>query len=138
MPFYEVCFETGRTSIAFYEDDAEAERALSEQHRRAIHGEPDGPLGGPAERVAKVYVYDRHPNDYNVEQTMSAEVMEKELSALVKKMKDENNIVPIDLLAMEVRAISHPMVEAREAGFGSIFKMKENKALDMAFLEGVE
>lgn len=134
MPFYEVAYETGRTSIMNCESDEEAMSGLMEQHRRAIAGEPGGPTGAPAERVARVFVYDKHPNDFNVEQTMSADVLEKELSALVEKMKDENGVVSVDLLAMEVRALSHPMIDERESGHSSIFKMKEDRELDMAFL----
>ena len=135
--FYETVFETGRVSVAMYESEAEAKSAIGEQHRRAMNGESAGPLGGPAERIAAVYIYDEHPNNFNVEQTMSADVMEKELSSLVKAMKDDNGVVAIDQLTLGVRGLSHPMVDTLEKPFDSRFKMKESKKLDLSFLEGV-
>lgn len=141
MPlYYEVAYETGRTSVMCCEDDEEAKAGLAEQNRRAAAGEPGGPSGAPAERVARVFVYKKHPNEYNPEQTMSADVLKKEVEALIDKFKDDNGVVSVDRLSLEVRGLSHPMIDgAREAGFESIFKMKADRELDMAFLsEGGE
>jgi hypothetical protein len=135
VPYYEVTFETGRSSVAFYEDDAQALSANGEQDRRARSGEPGGPLGAPAERVAKIRVYDAHPDDFNVEQTMSAEVATKELAALVKENKDKNNVVFLPVLAQQVQALSHPMVQTKENTFDSNFKMPEKKELKLNFGE---
>ena len=125
MPFYEIAYETGRKSVACYADDAEAYRAIEEQDRRAREGASAGPQGGPAERVAKVYKYSEHPNEYNAAQTASADVVEKEVAGLVKAMKDSNGVVNIDQLALEVRGLSHPMT-APEHAHDSQFKMKED------------
>lgn len=135
--FYELVYETGRMSVARYENDEEAKTAIGEHHRRAVEGIPGGPLGQPAERIREVYVYDEHPNEYNSDQTMSADVAEKEIAALIKETKDENGVVNIDQLTLHVRGLSHPMVDTghREA-FDSAFKMKEKKKLDLAFLDG--
>jgi len=134
LPFYEVTFETGRSSVAYYEDDAEALSANGEQDRRARSGEPGGPLGAPAERVAKIRVYDVHPNEFNVEQTMSADVVAKELVGLVKENKDSNDVVFLPILALQVQALSHPMVTgAKASSFDSNFKMPETKELELAF-----
>jgi 2-keto-3-deoxy-L-rhamnonate aldolase RhmA len=138
VPFYEICFETGVTSVAFYEDDAEAERAIAEHHRRAINGEEGGPLGGPAERIAKVFKYKKHPNDMNPDQTMSADVLKKEAASLIDAIADENGVVAVDQLVVGVRGLTHPMVESRESAHESIYKMKESSQMDMAFLAGVE
>lgn len=135
MPFYETVYETGRMSVACYEDDEEAKRAIGEHHGRAVSGQPGGPLGQPAERIAAVYVYDRHPNEYNPDQTMSGDVAEKEVGALIKKMKDENGVVSIDHLTLAVRDLTHPMTTGR-AGFDSFYKAKETKKLDLSFLAG--
>ncbi len=131
MPFYEVAYETGRVSVAFYEDDDEAQRALGEQQARAVAGLPGGPIGQPAERIAKVRVYKKHPNEYNPEQTMSADVASKEMAALAKALADENGVVSVDQLALAVRELSHPMNNERAEGFGSIFKMKEDRELEV-------
>ena len=133
MPFYEVTFETGRSSVAFYETDAEALAANGEQDRRARNGEPGGPLGVPAERVAKIRVYDKHPNEFNTEQTMSVDVATKEIAQLVKASADENGIVSLPVLALQVGALSHPMISSKENSFDSNFKMKEKKELALAF-----
>jgi len=124
MPFYEVVFETGRVSVAEYADDAEALEGCGEHDKRAREGGQSGPQGGPAERIAKLYKYDRHPNDYNAEQTASADVVTKEVAELVKVMKDSNGVVNIDQLALAVRSLSHPMAD-KEHPHDSMFKMEE-------------
>ena len=134
MPYYEVVYETGRMSVANYEDDAEAQKALGEHNSRAMKGEAGGPIGQPAERVAAVYVYDSHPNDYNDEQTMSADVASKTVSELINETKDKNGVINLDALAVGVRGISHPMSDAE--GFESRYKMKEKKKLALNFGEG--
>lgn len=136
--FYEITYETGRTSVASYKDDDEAQAALSAHHGRAVRGESGGPLGGPAERIKIVRKYDKHPNEYNPDQTMSADVLKKELDALVDKMKDENGVVAIDRFAVEARAISNATVTEIEGPFDSIFKMKEKGELNLGFLKEVE
>lgn len=133
--FYEITYETGRVSVAEYESDAEAERALSEHHARAVGGLSGGPLGQPAERIAAVRVYDKHPNEFNPEQTMSGDVVAKEMDAIIKASADENGVVSIDQLALGVRGLSHPMIDERENAFDSMFKMKEKKSLSLSFLD---
>lgn len=138
MPFYEIVYETGNNSVAFYEGDDEAKRGIGEQHRRALNGESAGPLGGPAERVAKVFVYSNHPNEFNPNQTASSDVVEKEVASLVKAMKDDNGVISIDQLSLAVRDLSHPMETGRESRLDSMYKMKEDRALSLGFLEEVK
>lgn len=137
MPFYEISYEPGTTSVAFYEDDDEMKRAVGEHDRRARSGQAGGPIGAPAERVAAVREYDVHPNEYNPDGTMSADVAKSEVDALIKAGAASNDgVIPLDQLAVEVRNLAHPMVVARENPFDSIFKMKEKGKKDLAFLEG--
>ena len=131
MPFYEIVFETGRSSVAQYDSDEEAFSAAGEQDKRAREGQQAGPQGGPAERVAKLYKYDRHPNDYNVEQTMSADVAKSEIDTLITALTDANGVVAVDQLAAEVRGLSHPMVTAKESAHDSNFKMQEATVLTL-------
>lgn len=133
MPFYEIVYETGRVSVAYYEDEDEAKSAISAHHQRALDGQPGGPIGAPAERIAAVYAYDKHPNEYNAEQTMSGDVATKEVTSLVKALADDNGVVAIDRLAMEVRNLTHPMNPTAK-GFESQFKMKESSKLTLGFL----
>lgn len=131
--FLEVVYETGRMSVMEVASEEEGLAGIEEQHRRATSGEPGGPLGQPAERIAAVYVYDDHPDAYNQEQTMSADVATKELTELVKKYADKNGVVNIDQLVVGVRNLTHPMVdESSRTGFDSMYKVKEKKQLDAA------
>jgi len=134
VPFYEIEYETGRMSVANYEDDAQAEAAIGEQNRRALVGEPNGPNGGPAERIKKVYVYSKHPDSYNEGQTMSADVATKEVGDLIESLKDENGVVSITQLAEAVGGLSHPFVISKQP-FESSYKMEHDKELDLAFLD---
>ena len=147
MPFYEITFETGRSSIAEYADDREAELAVAAHHARAVNGQPGGPVEGhpageegspnwSAERISRVRMYDKHPDDLNPDQTLSVEVAEKQLSMLIKGLADENGVVNVGRLSAEVRGLTHPMVTVKESPFDSNFRMKEKKELDMAFLDG--
>lgn len=135
MPYYEVVFETGLSSIADYADDAEMERATKNQTDRAKRGESGGPVGAPAERVAKVYKYDKHPGDYNPEGTMSADALKSEVDALITSLSDENGVVNVAHLSQEIRALTHPMVPAKENAFDSNYKMEAEEVPDMAYLE---
>lgn len=130
MPFYEIVYETGNVSVGEYADDSEALAAAGEHDRRAREGGQAGPQGGPAERVAKLYKYENHPNEYNPEQTASSDVVEKEVGALVKALADKNGVVSIDQLALAVRGLSHPMVD-KEHPHDSQFKMKEDAVLTL-------
>jgi len=130
MPFYEITYETGTMSVAEYADDAEAEGAIKAHNDRARNGEPGGPIGQPAERIAKVRVYSGHPNDYG----MSAEVAKSELSSMIDALTDKDKVVDLTALAQQVRDLAHPMVP-KESPFDSEYKMSEDRELDLAFLD---
>ena len=130
----EIVYETGRVSVGQYDDEKQLKEALKNHNDRAKNGEVGGPIGAPAERIAAVYLYDKFPGNFNPDQTMSAEVLNKELSALVKASADDNDVVAIDQLVNKVRGLSHPMNE-KVSGFDSRFKMKESGKLDLAFLD---
>jgi hypothetical protein len=86
MPFYEIIYEPGTKSVAYYEDDEEALSALNAIHAKAVKGEPGSPESSPhpsgevspfagtwaAERPVKCFVYDGHPGDYEEEIDTSA------------------------------------------------------------------
>lgn len=137
MPFYEIVYETGRMSVAQYDSDDEAKEAIAAHHARAVKGEAGGPVGAPAERIKDVFVYNQHPDNYNMAQTASKDVLKKELENLVDTFADDNGVVAIDRLAMEVRGLSHPMANNRGT-FDSFYRAKESKKLNMSFLEGVK
>lgn len=138
MPYYEISYEPGTTSVAYYEDDEEMKRALGEHHRRAVNGEPGGPVGAPAERVAAVREYDVHPNEFNPTNTMSADVAKKEIGAMIDAAgKSNDGVIPIDQLAIKVRELTHPMVDEKAHPHDSMFKMKETKVVPVEFLESV-
>lgn len=136
--FAEIVYETGRMSVGEYANEDELKSALKAHYDRAVAGEPGGPVGQPAERIAAVYVYSQHPDDFNQAQTMSTDVLNSELSALVKKSANKDGVVAIDQLVLGVRGLSHPMVDedARTKAFDSFYKAKEDKKLNLSFLEG--
>ena len=137
MPFYELTFEPGTSSVAFYDSEDEMKAAVAAHHQRALKGEPGGPIGQPAERVVAVRQYDEHPNDYNLADTLSADVAKSEVDALIKAGAASNDgVIPMGQLAVEVRRLTDPMVVAKENAFDSNFKMKEKANLKLDFLEG--
>lgn len=150
MPFYEVTYETGRTGVAEYQNDAEAQSALKAHNDRARTGKPGGPVADhpqgaagvpdwPAERITAVRVYSKHPDDYNTEQTATKEVVLKEIEEQVERLADDNGVVNLQELANEVRGLSHPMVTERESSFDSIYKMANDLGdMPLGFLEDSE
>lgn len=132
MPFYEVIYETGAKSVVFNDTDAATLDALRAHHNRALTGEAGSPTGAPAERVKRVLVYDKHPNEHNPAQTMSAEVVKKELDALVKVFTDDNGVVAVDRLAMAVRNLTSPLNDTAGA-HESQYKMEEARELELDF-----
>lgn len=148
MPYYEVTYETGRTSVANYENEAEAQSALKAHNDRAKTGQPGGPVADhpigaagvpdwPAERIVAVRVYSKHPDDYNTEQTATVEVVTTEIQEQVEKLADENGVVNLQSLANEVRGLSHPMVTERDSSFDSVYKMANDLGdMPLGFLEG--
>lgn len=129
MPYYEIDYETGRTSVAFYEDDDEAKSAVNAHNNRAVDGKAGGPTGAPAERVKTVRKYKSHPDNYNTDQTATVDVATKELAAILKVAADENGVVNLAEVAMMVQGLSHPMVTERKGPGDSIYKMKEDGVL---------
>jgi hypothetical protein len=124
MPYYEVVFETGRTSVGFAADDEEALSGAREHDKRAREGQQGGPQGGPAERIVKLFKYDKHPDDYNSDQTASADVVASELTGILDDLKDSNGVVNLQAVAQSVQALSHPLKTERETLHDSIYKME--------------
>jgi hypothetical protein len=149
VPFYEVTFETGRSSVANYADEAEAHRALKEHNRRAMSGEAGGPVaghgGGPgnpnwaAERIAVVREYAKHPDEFNPEQTMSGDVLKEQMVVLIDDAADANGVVNLQDVGERVKGLAHPMKNRDEGDpFGSTYKMEEDRVLDLGFLTDAE
>lgn len=136
MPYCEIIYETGRSSVAYYETDDEAKQAIKAHHERALKGESGGPTGAPAERIKRVLVYPKHPNDYNTDQTMTADVATEEVAALIKAVSDDNGIVHVGALSQHVQALSHPMVASKETAFDSNFKMKQDREMKVEGVTG--
>lgn len=127
--FVEVVFETGRSSVMQVDSEEEALAAMAEQHRRAKAGEKNGPQGGPAERVVKGFVYDRHPDDWNAADTLTGDELKKTIPKLIEALADENGVVPVGQLSSEVRGLTHPMLNM-SGPHDSNFRMEEKKVID--------
>jgi hypothetical protein len=125
--YVETIFETGAKSVAFYETEEEMLSAVKAQHERAKAGEDGGPGGHPAERIVEVQVYNTHPQDLNEDMTMSADVMKKELEAIIKSAT-EAGVVNIQEVAASVRNLASPVPD--EVGrHDSMFKMEAEKVV---------
>jgi hypothetical protein len=137
LPFVEIIYETGTSGIACYDTEAEAHAALEAHNTRAVNGEKGGPIGQPAERVKRALLYSKHPNDYNVDNSMSADVALAEVTALITAAAATNEgVIPIDQLAVAVRGLTHPHVAMKETPFDSSFRMQEDKEMKLAFNAG--
>jgi len=97
------------------ESREEALSGIAEQHRRAKNGEkayqgPGNEESPPAERIVKALFYSEHPNEYNPSDTLTADELEKAFKDLLDNLQDDNGVVPVGVLATEVRSLTHPMV----------------------------
>lgn len=131
MPFFEVVFETGDKSVAFYESDDEARRALEAHHARAINGEAGGPTGRPAERVKHVLKYDQHPADHNLTNTLSSDELKKALPDVIEKASMGGE-VSIPMVAAGIRNLTD-VHTAPDHRHDSQYKMKETGKLEGAW-----
>lgn len=102
--YYEIIYETGEHSVACYQDDEEAARALSEHHRRAMNGEkfqtrdPQDTPAGPATRIKRVIKYSEHPVDL----TESGVINTNTASSLVSKLS-QGDLVSVHELTAALR-----------------------------------
>jgi hypothetical protein len=152
MPFYEIIYESGEHSIAFYENDDEAQSAIGAHVGRAKAGEPGSPQSTArtdltpeespipvsqqrwaAQRVAKVLVYDEHPADYAEQASnISAEVAQKTAADCINEVKDTNGVVNIQQLAAALLETTAPrMLDDETGAHESNYKMKETKELKL-------
>jgi hypothetical protein len=123
--YYEVIYETGSHSLASYESDEEALRALNEHQERAKTGQPamEG-TSVPAERIARVLVYDHHPADYNPNQQVPLTDLTSTLDSLA-----EDGLVSVPEAAAAVRDSSSPFV-AQEGPHDSSYAMESTRELE--------
>lgn len=128
MPFYEVVYETGSHSVV-EGDEKDVLRGIKEHHRRALNGEIGGPTGHPAERVKRIFVYDRHPADFLSAGSVSVEEAESRVKDAIKRAA-ESGVVGLAALQRELDQMVSPMHRRDEAGpHESWYKMKETKEL---------
>src|SRR5262245_19387245 len=127
MPYYEMITEPGTNSVMFAETDEEALGAAQAQHLKALHGEPGGPTGHPAERVVKLLKYDKHPVEYGL---VSAEQVQAEVEAGIKALA-EGGLINTEQLAAYVRQVGSPLAN-KETGHDSQFKMQESNDIWVA------
>jgi len=124
--YYEVIYETGAHSIAQYDDDEQALAALKAHHERAKNGQPA--LAGsdvPAERIARVLVYEQHPSDYNPNQ----QVPLSDLTSTLESLSDTDGLVNVPEAAAAVRNTTSPFV-AQENRHDSTYAMPSARELE--------
>ena len=111
MPYYEVVYEGGAHSIMCVETEEEMLEGVSEQHRRAMNGEKGGPAqDAPAERVVRVLEYDRHPNDFNLEQAVAADEAKSAFKDALAANTDADGAVDWTMLLADMRNVTNPTV----------------------------
>jgi hypothetical protein len=130
MPHYEIIYETGAKSVAFYEDDEDALKATQAHHLRATKGEPallnteggDPAASRAAERIVSVLKYDEHPGNYGETQAVDVSVAD---DTVMKALKDleVGGMVSVHELAARLRDLTNPHTDV--GGHASMFKMKE-------------
>lgn len=144
MPYYEVIYETGNYSVAFYDSDEEAISALSAHHTRAKEGEsatpastPRSDLGPadmaaipgrqewPAERIKRVLVYEQHPANFGQGNLTDAD----SLNAAIKEATTPDGI-EVGKVAAGVRASASPVVVDKTSRHDTNYKMKEARELE--------
>ena len=142
MPYYEIIYETGNHSLAYYEDDSEAFQACEAHHERAKNGQdgngqsipradvPNAPVGGwKAERIVKIFKYDTHPAKYGEAQTVSIEEAKRRLDDAFKTAADPDaGVVRIPELTSAVQDLAFAMVEDAPP-HESRYKMPETEKL---------
>jgi hypothetical protein len=121
--FYELIFESGAHSVAFYESEEEMLDAVKAHHERATKGEDGGPSGDVATRIVKVLAYEQHPSEAF---SMSSDVAAKELPKLVEAATTDG-VLDSMALAASVRNLNSPLVDEGER-HDSMYKAKEAKA----------
>ena len=125
--FYELVYENGDSSVMQADSDEEALEGIKEANKRAVSGQKSlasDPSSPPAVRIKRVFAYDKHPNEYNVEQNVKASEASEALKALT-----ENSSVNIPQLVSTLRGLTDPMVN-NSAPHESKFHMEATRELD--------
>lgn len=156
MHYAEIIFETGSKSLLSYEDESEVVDFVREHHRRAVNGEPgatqnqvlradlgpedfavmpslDQMKSRPAERISKVYLYDKHPNE-SFDSTVPVDVVKQ----LVEGMAGDSGKVDHEQLMRALRDEVSPVHTMDQGRLESIYKAEADGQLDLAFLKDVE
>lgn len=159
----EVIYEDGSHSIVAYDDPAELQSMATENHRRAINGEPsaaqdmtprmdlnddDNVFGGmgaegmtarikvrPAFRIKKVLLYDQHPADLvPVGNDGTMPISVDAVKQLVDGMADGGTEVNMHQLIQALRDEASPVLVQDAGKFESHYKMPESSVMDLGFL----
>lgn len=150
MPFAEVIFEPGSKSVLVYDDEEELKSFLKEHHRRAVSGEPGGSSDWshrtdiepelanqadrnaqrPAERVTKVFLYDKHPADWNP----GGLVHKDSIANLSAGMATDAGWINGNQLIEAIRDEVSPVYPVDQGKHESIYKL-EGKPFDLSFLD---
>lgn len=130
MGYAEIVFETGARSLMQYDNESEVADFVKTHTERAMAGEPGGPTGHPAERVARVYYYDSHPSEED--KAVSADA----LKSLVDGMAHDG-VLNVDQLRAAIRDEASPTYPVSQGRFASNYKAQESKkAMGDDFMSG--
>ena len=127
--YAEIIFETGSKSLMKIDNMDDAKEALKEQHRRAMQGEPGGPVGQSAERIKEVLLYDEHPGGLRENGLLDT----KSIKEAVDKVALGDQVSAWEAIAA-IRDTLNPLSND-ETAHTSKYEMKESGKLDLGFLE---
>ena len=122
-------YETGAHSVVSFDDLDELKAGLAEHHRRAISGEDaQADLARPAERVSKVYLYDKHPAGDTSDYSVDANTVNSLLSGMT-----QNGAINGNQLIEAVRDEMSPVYPVDQGRHESMFKA-DGEELSLDFL----
>lgn len=153
MPYAEVIFEPGASSVLYFESEDELKGFLLEHNNRAIAGQPGAPQdqveradldpsdfaimpsldrmkSRPAERVSRVLIYENHPAElYN------SRVSADTVNSLVAGMASDDGTIDHEQLVRALRDEASPVYPLDQGQHESLYKTEASGEMDLAFLE---
>lgn len=148
MAYYELIYESGEHSIAYYEDDAEALDAIGAHINRAKTGVPGSAANStprndldpndvqlpvqqqvfPAIRIVRALVYEEHPSDFDAT-NVSSDVAKSMVTDAIKEVAVKSVVNLQELAMVLIRSTDTRLSDT--APHESNFKAKEDRELDL-------
>lgn len=136
--YAEVIYETGSKAVVSYDDINALKSGLSQQHQKAVRGNPGGPGSHQAERIKRVLLYDSHPGELYSSGLLPVEALKEHVNAYADSLQVDGQ-VSIWQLISKLRELISPLTNANETGpHDSMHLAVEKDELDLDFLNTEE